>query len=137
MLVDNLVTSLGVIWPWIFHVLKNLTYNIHEVKKKSWLSLISKPWFTSLRSLTVKSGQKITEFQTSAISMLVVALATGEAIIFPYVFPASLLPPVCCQTCRHLLCKLPDHHHHPVEAQWEWRPGVQRLRPLLQTAQCK
>lgn len=61
--------------------------------------------------------------------------ATCEWVIIHY--SSLCFPSVRRETSRHLLRKLPDHHHHPVEAQRERGPGVQRLRPLLQTAQCK
>lgn len=41
------------------------------------------------------------------------------------------------QARRHVVRQLPDDHHHAVEAERQRRPRVQRLRTLLQAAQCK
>ncbi|XP_052494101.1 endothelial transcription factor GATA-2 isoform X1 [Budorcas taxicolor] len=41
------------------------------------------------------------------------------------------------QESRHLLCELSDHHHHLMAPERQRGPGVQRLRPLLQAAQCE
>ena len=59
----------------------------------------------------------------TCVCSIVTSLHQCERIFIHEVF-SLLLPTVRCETCRHLLRKLPDHHHHPVEAQRERRPGV-------------
>lgn len=53
--------------------------------------------------------------------------------------PADATPPllVCCQESGHLLCKLSDDNHHLMAPERQRGPCVQRLWPLLQTAQCE
>ena len=46
-------------------------------------------------------------------------------------------PPVGRQESRHLLRKLSDDDHHLVAPERQRGPRVQRLRPLLQAAQCE
>ena len=54
----------------------------------------------------------------------------------PLADPAPPLP-VGRQESRHLLRKLSDDHHHLMAPERQRGPRVQRLRPLLQAAQCE
>lgn len=57
-------------------------------------------------------------------------------VCFGFALSLSLLP-VGSEKGRYVLCKLSNHHYHSLEKKCQWGSCLQRLRAVLQAAQCK